>query len=149
MFVVGGNIAVFFCLVAVMAAGGGISAEEILPVIVPVAFIAAIAHLTFVYRLWNSIRDGSSRMSPGKAVGLLFLPIFNIYWIFQVYGGFATDYNNYVKERGISAPALSQGLLVLHAMLMLIPVPLLNWSVQALAISKICNAVNSVRPSHS
>jgi hypothetical protein len=118
--------------------------KEIAPVVVPLQVLAAIAHLTFVYRFWSSIRDGSPRMSPGKAIGLLLVPFFNIYWLFQVYGGFATDSNKYAKEKGINAPNLSRGLLVFSAALILIPIPLLNWIVQTMAISKICNMVNAV-----
>jgi hypothetical protein len=142
--IVGGSIASFLCYVAVIAADGGISGEEIAPVIVPLILIVTIAHLTFVYRSWSSIRGEHARMTPGKAVGLLFVPIFNVYWIFQVYGGFSTDYNNYIRQKGIAAAPLNRGLLVFNAVLLLFPIPVICWIVQMKTISRMCSAVNAV-----
>ena len=33
----------------------------------------------FIYRMWASIQDGQTRPTPGLAVGLLFVPLFNFY----------------------------------------------------------------------
>ncbi|MFO1464297.1 MAG: hypothetical protein U1F66_11020 [bacterium] len=107
--------------------------------------IALITHLAFVYKFWNSIQDGHPRMTPGKAIGFLFIPFFNIYWLFQVYPGFATDYNRYIQEKGIQVRPLSQGLLTTMAIFILISIPVVNWIVQAMAISKICDAVNAIK----
>jgi hypothetical protein len=107
--------------------------------------IAMIVHLVFIYKFWKSIQDGPARMTPGKAIGFLFIPFFNIYWLFQVYPGFATDYNRYIQEKGISAKPLSHGLLVTMAIFILISIPLVNWIVQTIAISKICDAVNAIQ----
>ena len=145
MLLVGGSIGIFLCFIAVAAAGGGISSEEIAPFIVSLMLLASIAHLTFIHRFWKSIQDGHPRMSPGKAIGLLFVPIFNIFWLFQVYGGFATDYNNHVKQKAISAPNLSRPLLAFNAVLILVPVPILNWIVWTMTISRICAGVNAIR----
>jgi hypothetical protein len=143
--VVGSNIAVFVVVVLMIGSGGGISPEEATPVMLLLALIGVVAHLVFIYKFWNSLRDGKPRMGPGKAIGLLFIPIFNIYWIFQVYGGFATDYNRYVQDKGLSAPQLGQGLLVFNVLLLLFSIPVLNWIVQSIAIAKICDAVNKIR----
>jgi hypothetical protein len=32
----------------------------------------------FIYRMWASIEDGQARMTPGKAVGFCFIPLFNL-----------------------------------------------------------------------
>lgn len=143
LFLVIGNVVVFGGMVAVVAADGGISPEEIGPVMVPVLLLAIIAHLVFIYRFWSSIQDGSPRMSPAKAVGFLFIPIFNIYWIFQVYGGFATDFNRYVETKGIQTPQLSQGLLVFNVILMFLAFPILNWIIFWIVIGKICDGANA------
>ncbi|CAN5255227.1 hypothetical protein BH20ACI1_BH20ACI1_04020 [soil metagenome] len=58
----------------------------------------SILHLIQVYRIWNVINDGQSRMTPGKAIGFLFIPVFSIYWIFQVWSGFPADYNAFVDR---------------------------------------------------
>lgn len=58
----------------------------------------SILYLVQIYRMWNVINDGKSRMTPGKAIGYLFIPFFAVYWIFQVWGGFPTDYNAFVDR---------------------------------------------------
>ncbi len=49
-------------------------------------YIPAIAGIVFtamlVYKLWDSIQDGTARTTPGKGVGFLFIPFFNFYWIY-------------------------------------------------------------------
>ncbi len=45
-----------------------------------------------LFRAWKVIQAGGARTTPGKAVGLLFIPIFNFYWIFVAYYGWATDW---------------------------------------------------------
>jgi hypothetical protein len=93
----------------------------------------------------KSIQDGSPRMTPGKAVGFLFIPFFNLYWLFQVYSGFATDYNNYLKEKNLQAPPLSSGLMTAMAIFIIFSIPILNWIVQGMAISKLYDAVNAIK----
>lgn len=64
-----------------------------------VGFIGGAITLTFVvlylvcfckfhYRCWAvaNARTGSTEVTPGQAVGLLFIPLFNIYWYFRSYG---------------------------------------------------------------
>ena len=107
--------------------------------------IAVIFHLMFVYKFWQSIQDGHPRTTPGKAIGFLFIPFFNIYWLFQIYPGFATDYNRYIQEKGIPAKPLGQGLLTAMVIFILVSIPVVNWIVQSMAISKICDAVNALK----
>ena len=72
--------------------------------------VGVIAQYVFIYRQWKAIDDGQARTSPGKAVGFLFIPFFNIYWIFNIFFGWVTDYNKYIQRYGIQAPQLTQGL---------------------------------------
>lgn len=51
-----------------------------------------------IYQMWNVINDGDSRATPGKAIGFLFIPFYNLYWIFNIWGGFPTDYNAFVSR---------------------------------------------------
>jgi hypothetical protein len=51
-----------------------------------------------VHRMWTVIQ-GPDCPSPGKAVGLLFVPLFNFYWIFRVYVGWVTEYETR-RQRG-------------------------------------------------
>lgn len=50
-----------------------------------------IATMMLHYRCWKAIPADVARTSPGAAVGLLFVPFFNIYWVFVSYAGLAED----------------------------------------------------------
>lgn len=139
--IVGGGILVYVFLFLAMDPK---TTEMAAAVPIPV-LIATIFHLMMVYKMWASIKDGQPRMSPGKAVGFLFIPFFNIYWLFQVYPGFATDYNRYLQEKNHPAKPLSHGLMVGMALMILFAIPIVNWIIQSIAISKICDAVNAVK----
>src|SRR5262245_50153350 len=73
--------------------------------------VSVIAFLRMVYRMWSAIRDGSTTITPGRAVGFLFIPFYNLYWLFRVIPGFAGEYNAYVTRRGLTARPMSAGLL--------------------------------------
>jgi hypothetical protein len=75
-----------------------------------IAAASAVVLLRFVYRIWAAIQDGHARTTPGRAVGFLFIPLFNLYWVFQVWAGFASDFNAVVRRRGLAVPALRPGL---------------------------------------
>src|SRR6202035_3460537 len=71
---------------------------------------AGILALVLYYKMWESIQDGHARTSPGKAIGFLFIPFFNLYWIFQLLWGFAQDYNAYVDRHAVNTKKLPEGL---------------------------------------
>jgi hypothetical protein len=74
-----------------------------------VALIVGVVYLAkFIYRIWAAIQDGPARTTPGRAVGFLFIPVFNLYWIFVAYWGWAKDFNRYVEEKGLPAPRVHQ-----------------------------------------
>lgn len=75
-------------------------------------------------------------------MGLLFIPLFNIYWIFNVYVGYATDFNKHAQARGASE-RISWGLLLCQILLSW--VPLVGLILQIVAISQICNGVNALK----
>ncbi len=59
---------------------------------------SSVTHYVMVYRMWKSIQwGGTARTGPGKALGLMLVPVFNIYWAYQAYWGFAQDYNRLAK----------------------------------------------------
>jgi hypothetical protein len=75
-------------------------------------FTQTILSLVETHRMWNAINDGKARMTGGKAVGFLFIPFFSLYWIFEVWNGFPTDYNAYVNRYNLQnkVPALDNSL---------------------------------------
>jgi len=70
-----------------------------------------------LYRSWKAIQDSSARTTPGKAVGFLFIPFYNFYWIFQAWYGFAQDYNSYIERHAVTASKLNQGLFLAYCIL--------------------------------
>lgn len=69
--------------------------------------INGIAMLSLLYKAWASIQDGRARTTPGRAVGFMLVPVFNLYWSFRVIYGFAEDYNRFLDRYQIKGKRLS------------------------------------------
>ena len=50
------------------------------------------------YQFWQIIQDGTTKVTPKKALWFLFIPFFNIYWYYRVYFGFSLDINRYIAR---------------------------------------------------
>jgi hypothetical protein len=112
--------------------------------------------LILYYRMWAVIQDGHARTTPGKAVGLLFIPFFNYYWFFVVLPGFAKDYNRYVERHALDVPKLPPSLFSTYAILVLITAHAMLWPlvggvflfitffVGMVVVAKVCDAVNAL-----
>jgi len=61
----------------------------------------------FTYYLWEKLQDGKTEISPGKAVGYLFIPVFGIFWAFRVWAGYADELNKFLARHNL-APRASQ-----------------------------------------
>ncbi len=109
---------------------------------IPLVF-SMIAGYVFIYKQWKAIDDGQARTTPGKAIGYLFIPLFNIYWIFNIFFGWPTDYNKYIQRYGIQAPQLSQGLWIgaFVAQLVFAPLGLIMYLYLVVVT---CRAVNAL-----
>ena len=137
-----------------------------LGIAVALLIYALVMECVLLYKAWKVIQDGHARTSPGKAVGFLFIPFFNLYWIFQAYWGFARDYNAYVlrhhdvSQGGISIPAVSANLFLSYCILSLVSgflswIPVLGAIIEIayfvlfiLVINQQCNAINNL-PAYS
>ncbi len=64
-----------------------------------------ILQYILTYRFWQIIQDGFQQTTPGKAVGFLFIPIFNLYWNFVAFFGLSKDMNRYVDRHFSNIPA--------------------------------------------
>lgn len=59
-----------------------------------------------LYRAWKCLVPGGlARTPPGKAIGFMFIPFFNLYWLFQAVNGLATDWNRTVETYTDLKPA--------------------------------------------
>jgi len=135
---------------------GGGRDREVVPFLLIVAMlpslVSGILILRVVYKLWSAIQSGSPRTSPGTAIGLLFVPLFNLYWVFEAYWGLAKDYNRFIREKNLLAPVLSEQLAVsvcILILLSLIPVVgflffLINIVLQLVFVASLIRCFNSM-----
>lgn len=101
-------------------------------------------------KMWSAIQDGQTEITVGKAIGFLFIPFFNIYWIFRAWGSFPAQYNAYVDRYQLPAPHLSGGIYTAYPILILlsalpfvgIVITIIGTFVFLAIISKTCDAVN-------
>lgn len=99
-----------------------------------------IAGLILLYKEWSLIQDGQARTSPGQAIGFLFIPFFNLYWMFVAHRGLAEDLNNYARQRGIQAREVSVGFVTAALVLCLVPcLPGVGLLMMLLAMNSIKN----------
>ena len=96
---------------------------------------SSILSYIYLYRAWSMIQPGNVRTSPGKAIGFLFIPFFNIYWVFVAVGGLPREWNRVMSSHPnlSQAPRLSSGLAIAACLVPLLFIPLM---------SAICKGVN-------
>ena len=70
-----------------------------------IALVAWILILVWMARAWNRVPEEFGGMSGLKAVGLLFVPFFNIYWMFRVIPGLSTALTRALQSRDPDTPA--------------------------------------------
>lgn len=81
-----------------------------------------------LYKAWDAIQDDNASTTPQKAVGFIFIPFYNFYWIFKAWWGFAGDYNRYTSSHGLKAPKIKEGLFLAFCILFIcITIPILNY----------------------
>ena len=80
-----------------------------------VAVPAVIASCILLYRWWACLPVDWRQTTPGKAVGLCFIPIFNLYWFFVAYAGLASDLNRYIDAHRPGSSHTSVGLAIAYA----------------------------------
>jgi hypothetical protein len=145
----------------VMSSQRSISEEELFIILLLLGIIplVGIVYITIViarliYRMWSFIQDGHARATPGKALGFCFIPLFNLYWVFQVFPGFAADFNRLVERHDLGVKKMPVGLFTTYAVLCvagMIPFVGLVSGVVVLfvlpvMIAHICDGVNALPP---
>jgi hypothetical protein len=111
---------------------------------IPMIYMAVVVAI-FVYKIWSAIQDGEVRTTPGKAVGYLFIPLFNLYWIFMAYWGWAQDYNKYISQRNLPLQKVSEGVALGVCVCTLIPcVSIANVVLMPMFMSSAIDAVNAL-----
>lgn len=123
----------------------------------PASLFSLIVFCVFIYRTWKAIQDGHARTSPNKAVGFFFIPVFHVYWVFQIFWGFAKDCNRFVTRHELDAPCLSRSLYLIFSisavtfplMFFLLAFPgtritSIAWIIAGVMLSKSCSAINAL-----
>ena len=133
--------------------------EAAVPLII-LAFMASVYSVVIlamlIHRMWTMIQPGHPRTTPGQAVGFLFIPFFNFYWIFQAYYGWAQDYNRYVISNSLPAPRVNEGFALTVSILCvcsIIPylgilIALVNTVFLGLFLSQACDAIMALATIH-
>jgi hypothetical protein len=69
--------------------------------------VAQIYFLISLYRCWKIIQGSTAGTTPGMAVGFLFIPLFNMYWVYRSIIGLAKDANEFLQLNGIEKKKIS------------------------------------------
>ncbi len=72
--------------------------------------LSAVVTFILIYKMWAAIQGRGARTSAGKALGFLFIPLFNFYWAFQVYWGWTKDYNRIHESEDVQLPSMPEGI---------------------------------------
>ena len=79
--------------------------------------ILAVVYVLFILRKWTALQDGQTGTSPAMAAGFLFIPVFNLYWVFKVFYGFAQDHNALIDRHRLNVPKLPWALYITMSIL--------------------------------
>jgi hypothetical protein len=61
---------------------------------------AIVLFSLMLFKTWGLVQDGYTSVTPGKAVGLLFVPFYNFYWVFVAVHGLAAELAHYPRRHG-------------------------------------------------
>jgi len=71
---------------------------------------AFVVFVVLVYKMWRIVPLEFARTTPGKAVGFMFIPFFNFYWLFPAIWGWTKDFNSFLRQRQIDSRYAPEGL---------------------------------------
>jgi hypothetical protein len=87
----------FLTLALVLDAGARINSREAEVIAVSVIFNVlfmiptVLVQMIWLYKAWDAVPESCRSASPGQAVGFLFIPFFNYYWIFRAIAGLSAS----------------------------------------------------------
>lgn len=147
-------VSVFSAAKAAAQAGAPEAAQEMAAsqgmmggVLMLIAMVASILSAVFLYmnlyRAWLCLQPGGARTTPGKAIGMLFVPFFNLYWIFVAIAGLPKDWNRIMSSyEGLeTAPRLKENFFLMFCIGALVFPPLSMVMIFPI-VSQICKGVN-------
>ena len=60
--------------------------------------LGIVVRLGVIFKYWKALPEAHRKTTPGKAVGFLFIPFFNFYWVFVSFPALAKGYYSYGKQ---------------------------------------------------
>ena len=104
--------------------------------------ITGIMHLIAIYRAWFILKPGGGSVSPGKAIGLMFIPLFGPIWRIIVLCKLPGEWNRIVSQYAntAAAPRLSIAMAICTVF-----IPIIGQILWMLEISKGINFIASAR----
>ena len=112
--------------------------------------IGKIYSLVFLYRIWTFIPRRYASITPGQAVGYLFIPFYNFYWIFRAYRGWVLDFNRYIRAERSTMEPVSEGVALAMCILFVVQLCLSYFAsavvlvLECVFISQACDAINKM-----
>jgi hypothetical protein len=109
------------------------------------SLIAMILQLMTLHRTWKCLSLSGATVTPGAAVGFLFIPFFNLYWLFRAFYGLSQEWNRITAayEETRLAPRMPEGLFLAFCITSLVFPPVAI--VLAFPVmSAMCKAINFI-----
>jgi hypothetical protein len=105
--------------------------------------LSTVFFLITLHRAWSCLAWGAPATTPGKAVGMLFIPFYNLYWMFVAIAGLPKDWNRIVAshENLKAAPRLGEGVFLTYCIGSLVFPPLVL-IVSFPMMSQLCKGIN-------
>ncbi|GHT32101.1 hypothetical protein FACS1894214_3840 [Planctomycetales bacterium] len=63
--------------------------------------VVSVSYSMLLYTLWKQIPPDIAQTTPGKGIGFLFIPFFNLYWQFIAIWGLGQDVNKTLERQGL------------------------------------------------
>ena len=106
-----GPLAILLPILAdILSASRNVPLEYIAVVLLTYLFFTLLCGGGILHTLWSLIPDEEAKTTPGKAIGFLFVPFFNLYWNFITFYSFAEALNNQTRHREIKNKKISKWL---------------------------------------
>ncbi len=83
----------------------------------PILITGAVLLAIFLYRAWSILPADEARTAPPLAVGLCFVPFFNLFWNFVAFWGLTKDLNAHAAKHAINAPRAHETLALISCIL--------------------------------
>lgn len=90
---------------------------SILIIGIPGVIAGGVFFCLIIHRLWSIIPANIAKTTPGKAIGLWFVPFFNFYWIFVAFHGLAQALNVETKKHSILNKEVNESMSLTYCIL--------------------------------